>query len=120
VSYNQFNNNRSYKHFRKTFRKNTDDFFVGTRSLESWDEESITEYCTNHIENLLKHKDYTSVFQIPKWFLKLFGCSRQTEFEEKVLFPILWKLCVKYGQDLEQVQKKIFENECISYKEDFN
>ena len=51
VSYNQFNNNRSYKHFRKTFRKNTDDFFVGTESLESWDEESITEYCTDNFEN---------------------------------------------------------------------
>lgn len=74
--------------------------------------------CTDSFEHIVRNNDYTHVFQIPKRLLKFFDCICQSEFEEKVLIPILRKLCVQYGQDFEQVQKKIFENGCISYRED--
>ena len=120
VSSNIVNNRQSYKHFHKPFRKNTDDVFVGTKSLESWNRKSINEYCINHLEQILKSNDYTYNFRIPKWFLKFFECNGQMEFEDKVLIPILRKLCNKDGLDFEKVIKKIFRNECISYEENFN
>ncbi len=120
MSYNQFNNNRSYKHFHGPFRKDTYDYHVGKDRLEPWDKDSLTEDCTDNFEHILRNNDYTHVFQISKGFLKFFECNSQTEFEEEVLIPILRRLCVKYGQDFEQVQKKIVENECISYEENFN
>jgi hypothetical protein len=120
MSYNQFNNNRSYKHFHGPFRKDTYDYHVGKDRLEPWNKDSLTADCTDNFEHILRNNDYTHVFQISKGFLKFFECNSQTEFEEEVLIPILRRLCVKYGQDFEQVQKKIVENECISYEENFN
>ena len=117
---NQYNNSLSYKHYLGSFKKDTIDYHVGKNRLEPWDKDSLIEYCIGNFEYILRNNDYTHVFQIPKRFLKFFQCKDQPEFEEKFLIPILRKLCVKYGQDLEQVQEKIFENKCISYEEDFN
>ncbi|WP_458718826.1 AbrB/MazE/SpoVT family DNA-binding domain-containing protein [Candidatus Nitrosocosmicus sp. R] len=119
-NYNQFNNNLSYKNYHGSFRKDTIDYNVGKDRLEPGDKDSLTEYCTDKFKHILENEDYIHVFQIPKTFLKFFDCSCKSEFEEKVLIPILRKLCIKYGLDFEQVQTKIFENECISYEEDFN
>ncbi|CAN5776003.1 hypothetical protein BH23THE1_BH23THE1_18020 [soil metagenome] len=118
--FNQFNENSSYKYFHGSFKRNTIDFHIGKKSLESWDKESVTEYCTNDIDHILRNNDYTHEFIILKKFLKLFECNCQFEFEEKVLDPILRKLCKKHDRKFEEVQKKVFENECISYEENFN
>jgi hypothetical protein len=120
TTFNISNKGPSYKHSHGSFKKNTNDYLVEKNSLEPWDKNSLAEYCTDNLEHMLRNEDYTHVFQILKKFLKFFECNSQKEFEEKVLIPILRKLCVKYRQNLEQVQAKIFENECISYEEDFN
>lgn len=120
VTYNPINNSPSYKHFHGSFWKDTNDYHVGKDRLEPWDKYSLTKAWTDNFENILRNNDYTHVFQISKGFLKFFECNSQTEIEENVLIPILRKLCCKYELDFEQVQKKIFENDCISYKEDFN
>lgn len=109
---------QSYKHSHGSFKKNTNDYLIGKNSLEPWDKDSLAEYCTGNFEHMLENEDYAHVFQILKKFLKFFECNSQTEFEEKVLIPILWKSCIKYEQDFDKVQTKIFENKCISYEED--
>ena len=118
-NYNQFNNNLSYKNYHGSFRKDTIDYNVGKDRLEPWDKDSITEYCTDNFEHILENENYMHVFQISKTFLKFFDCGCKSEFEEKVLIPILRKLCVKYEQDFDKVQTKIFENDCISSKRIF-
>lgn len=114
-NYNQFNKDLRYKYYLGSFKKNAIDYHTGKKSLEPWNEESVTKYCTNNINHILSNDDYTHEFIILKKFLILFECNDQSEFEEKVLIPILRKLCIKYEEDFEQVQKKIVENECVSY-----
>ncbi len=116
---NPSNNRLSYKHFHGSFKKDTIDYHVGRNSLEPWDKESVIEYCIENVEHIVDNDGYTDVFAISKRFLKFFDCSCQSEFEEKILNPILRKLCVKYEEDFEQVQKKIVENDCVSYEENF-
>ena len=99
-NYNQLNNDRGYKNYQCSFIKDTIDYHVGKDSLEPWDKNSLTNDCNDNFEHILRNNDYTHVFQISKRFLKFFECNGQTEFEEKVLIPILRKLCIKYGQIL--------------------
>jgi hypothetical protein len=120
MSYNQFYNNPSYKHYPGPFKKDTNDYHVGKNGLEPWDKDSLTDYCIGNFEYILRNDDYTHVLIITKKFLKIFDCNYPFEFEENVLKPILRKLCIEYKQDFETVQKRIFENESISYKEDIN
>ena len=120
MSFNQSNKEQSYKYYKGTFRRITIDYNNGKNSLGPTDKESLYQYCANHFEYILRNKDDTHVFQIPKRFLKTFDYNSRYEFEENVLDPILKKLCIKYRQDFDKVQRKIFENKCISYEEDFN
>lgn len=120
MSYNQFNNNRSYKHIHGSFKKNTNDYHVGKNGLEPWDRESFSEYCIHNLEYIVRNNDYSHVVPIRKKFLNLFECICQSEFEDKVLNPILRKLCKLYELEWEEVHKRLYENKCVSYEENFN
>lgn len=118
MSYNQFTDILSYKHYHDTFKKNTVDFYIGKESLEPWDKESVIDYCTDNFEHMIRYNDYTHEFEISKIFFIFFECNYRFEFEEKVLDSILRNLCNKYNRKFEEVQKK--SAKCVSYGENFN
>ncbi|WP_458719201.1 AbrB/MazE/SpoVT family DNA-binding domain-containing protein [Candidatus Nitrosocosmicus sp. R] len=104
--YTRFLNTKNPKKFNKPDKK-SNDIYTENDEIDYWTNETIITYCTNQLREILQNSSQNQELVILLRFLSICNCVDKIEFSEKIIDPILNKICIQFDLDYEEVKNNV-------------
>jgi bifunctional DNA-binding transcriptional regulator/antitoxin component of YhaV-PrlF toxin-antitoxin module len=112
--YGKFQNKKFSENLNKQDEKPRD-YYPEEDGIEYWTKETVVSYCTDRIREILVDSSVNQKLVILMKFFSICKCVDKIEFMERIIDPILNKICNQLNLDYEDVKNKII----IELKEEF-
>ncbi len=107
MDFDERSKQRIHSMLTKTFNKSTSDFYFGKKVVENWTLETVRNYYNYRLETDLNDPGGRNGLIIQYKFLAMCNCVDVIEFSERIVDPIVNRLCIKYGLEYDEVKERL-------------